>query len=59
MSLKSQFQVAVVDQIDTNVTGVTLRQGLRLSSVLTCGGTAPTGIILPAGFIFRAPIRLR
>lgn len=47
MGLKSQYTVAVVNEINDNTT-VTFGAGDVQSSVLTCGGTAPTGIILPA-----------
>ena len=50
MSLKSQFQVAVVNEINPANTAVTIASGGTTSTVLACGGTAPTGIIFPNGW---------
>lgn len=49
MSLKSQFQVAVVNEISNNTT-VNIAASSESSTILNCGGTSPTGIILPANF---------
>lgn len=50
MSLLKQFQVAVVSEINLNITGVTFAAGANTSSVLTCGGASPTGIFIPSTF---------
>ena len=50
MSLKAQFEVAVVNEISSN-TSVTVSASATSSSVLTCGGTSPTGIFLPSTFV--------
>ena len=50
MSIKSQFQVAVVSEINEN-TQVTVAAMATTSSILNCGGTAPTGIFLPSAFV--------
>lgn len=50
MSIKSQFQVAVVNEINSN-TQVSVALNATSSSILNCGGTAPTGIFLPSTFV--------
>lgn len=50
MSLKAQFQVAVVDEINLAKTAVTISSGQDSSTILYCGGTAPTGLILPSNW---------
>ena len=50
MSVKNQFQVGVVNEINSN-TQVSVALNATSSSILNCGGTAPTGIFLPASFV--------
>lgn len=49
MAFKSQYEVAVVNS-DGEQTSVTIAAGGTTSTILSCGGTAPTGILIPAGF---------
>lgn len=51
MSLKEQFAVAVVNESNISNTGVTFSVGGTTSSYLSCGGTSPTGIYLPASWL--------
>lgn len=50
MALKSQYQVAVVNENNLANTAVTIAASGTVSSVLNCGGTSPAAIIIPPGF---------
>jgi len=49
MALKKQYQVAVVNDSNTTTTSVVFTG--TTSSILDCGGTSPTGILLPANWL--------
>ena len=50
MGIKSQYSVAVVNTTDSD-TQVSVVANATTSSVLQCGGAAPTGIFLPSTFV--------
>lgn len=50
MGIKSQYTVAVVNTTNSD-TQVSVAASGTTSSILTCGGAAPTGIFLPSTFI--------
>lgn len=49
MGIKSQYMTAVVNTTNSD-NQVTVSAGATVSSILTCGGTAPVGIFFPSNF---------
>lgn len=49
MALKKQYQVAVVNDSNTSTTSVVFTG--TTSTILDCGGTSPTAILLPANWL--------
>lgn len=50
MGTKAQYAVAVVNEQGVANTSVAIAASGTVSTIINCGGTAPTGILVPSGF---------